>query len=156
MSTQLQLTNISISYHYRSVLPMPQLTPDYDRVMVFRLLTPNTTHFDLINIFKMIQMVMEVRISEDYCRSDIQIYDFSAISVGHVSKFTLPLLKKYEMCAIVSVTRNVPINTFTAIVDLTRFNNSCLKSPASTLVDLTFQSRALHSFSLNQLRNLSL
>ena len=35
-------------------------------------------------------------------------------------------------------------------------NNSCLKSPASTLVDLTFQSRALHSFSLNQLRNLSL
>ena len=40
------------------------------------------------------------------------------------------------------------INTFTAIVDLSRFNNSCLKSPASTLVDLTFQSRALRSFSL--------
>ena len=35
------------------------------------------------------------------------------------------------------------LNTFTAIVDLSRFNNSCLKSPASTLVDLTFQSRAL-------------
>ena len=34
------------------------------------------------------------------------------------------------------------LNTFTAIVDLSRFNNSCLKSPASTLVDLTFQSRA--------------
>ena len=47
-------------------------------------------------------------------------------------------------------------NTFPAIVDLSRFNNSCLKSPASTLVDLTFQSRALRSFSLNQLRNLSL
>ena len=48
------------------------------------------------------------------------------------------------------------LNTFTAIVDLSQFNNSCLKSPASTLVDLTFQSRALRSFSLNQLRNLSL
>ena len=48
------------------------------------------------------------------------------------------------------------INTFTAIVDLSRFNNSCLKSPASTLVNLTFQSRALRSFSLNQIRNLSL
>ena len=47
-------------------------------------------------------------------------------------------------------------NTFTAIVDLSPFNNSCLKSPTSTLVDLTFQSRALRSFSLNQLRNLSL
>ena len=50
----------------------------------------------------------------------------------------------------------VYFNTFTAIVDLSRFNNSCLKSPASTLVNLTFQSRVLHSFSLNQLRNLSL
>ena len=50
----------------------------------------------------------------------------------------------------------VVINTFTAIVDLSRCNNSCLKSPASTLVDLTFQSRAHRSFSLNQLRNLSL
>ena len=37
------------------------------------------------------------------------------------------------------------INTFTAIVDLSRFNNSCLKSPAPTVVDLTFQSRALRS-----------
>ena len=48
------------------------------------------------------------------------------------------------------------LNTFTAIVDLSRFNYSCLKSPESTSVDLTFQSRALRSFSLNQLRNLSL
>jgi len=52
--------------------------------------------------------------------------------------------------------KHMSINTFTAIVDLSRFNNSCLKSPASTLVYLTFQSRALRSFSLNQLRNLSL
>ena len=51
---------------------------------------------------------------------------------------------------------SIAVNTFTAIVNLSRFNNSCLKSPTSTLVDLTFQSRALRSFSLNQLRNLSL
>ena len=37
------------------------------------------------------------------------------------------------------------LNTFAAIVDLSRFNNSCLKSPASTLVDLIFQSRMLRS-----------
>ena len=48
-------------------------------------------------------------------------------------------------------------NTFAAsYLNTQGLNNSCLKSPASTLVDLTFQSRALHSFSLNQLRNLSL
>ena len=49
------------------------------------------------------------------------------------------------------------INTFAAsYLNTQGLNNSCLKSPASTLVDLTFQSWALRSFSLNQLRNLSL
>ena len=49
------------------------------------------------------------------------------------------------------------VNTFAAsYLNTQGLNKSCLKSPASTLVDLTFQSRALRSFSLNQLRNLSL
>ena len=49
------------------------------------------------------------------------------------------------------------LNTFAAsYLNIQGLNNSCLKSPESTLVDLTFQSRALRSFSLNQLRNLSL
>ena len=49
------------------------------------------------------------------------------------------------------------LNTFAAsYLNTQGLNNSCLKSPTSTLVDLTFQSRALRSFSLNQLRNLSL
>ena len=52
---------------------------------------------------------------------------------------------------------SVCVNTFAAsYLNTQGLNNSRLKSPASTLVDLTFQSRALHSFSLNQLRNLSL
>ena len=49
------------------------------------------------------------------------------------------------------------LNTFAAsYLNTQGLNNSCLKSPASTLVDLTLKSRALRSFSLNQLRNLSL
>ena len=49
------------------------------------------------------------------------------------------------------------INTFAAsYLNTQGLNNSCLKSPASTLVNLTFQSPSLRSFSLNQLRNLSL
>ena len=40
------------------------------------------------------------------------------------------------------------LNTFAAsYLNTQGLNNSCLKSPASTLVDLTFQSRALRSFS---------
>jgi len=48
--------------------------------------------------------------------------------------------------------KKTDINTFTAIIDLSRFNNSCIISPASSLVDLIFQSRSL---SFNQLRDLS-
>ena len=51
----------------------------------------------------------------------------------------------------------VHFNTFAASYLSTQgLNNSCLKSPGSTLVHLTFQSRALRFFTLNQLRNLSL
>ena len=54
-------------------------------------------------------------------------------------------------------TQAISINTFAAsYLNTQGLNNSCLKSTESTLVDLTFQSRALRSFSLNQLRNLSL
>ena len=62
-----------------------------------------------------------------------------------------------ETGAILWLEHSTLINTFAAsYLNTQGFNNSCLKSPASTLVDLTFQSRALRSFSLNQLRNLSL
>ena len=66
------------------------------------------------------------------------------------------ILEPYSLSPSHSVSSEEFLNTFTAIVDLSQFNNSCLKSPASTLVDLTFQSRAFRSFSLNQLGNLSL
>ena len=57
----------------------------------------------------------------------------------------------------VSQSLKFKFNTFpVSYLNTQGLNNSCLKSPASTLVDLTFQSRALRSFSLNQLRNLSL
>ena len=70
------------------------------------------------------------------------------------------VISELEITIVFSRT-NLPreLNTFAASYLNTQglnINNSCLKSPVSTLVDLTFQSRALRSFSLNQLRNLSL
>ena len=56
-----------------------------------------------------------------------------------------------------NITSEFFLNTFAAsYLNTQGLNNSYLKSPASTLVDLTIQSRALRSFSLNQLCNLSL
>ena len=60
-------------------------------------------------------------------------------------------------CRCTNESTSLHINTFAAsYLNIQGLNNSFLKSPASTLVDLTFQSRTLRSFSLNQLRNLSL
>ena len=95
-------------------------------------------------------------------QQDIALHISGCKAVMQVTCLTCPLIVQQVtfnytvFCLVVlsysSKCKAVPVlNTFTAIVDLSRFNNSCLKSPASTLVDLIFQSCALRSFSLNQL-----
>ena len=66
-------------------------------------------------------------------------------------------VRKIQLIGILDDVTKPYVNTFAAsYLNNQGLNNSCLKSPALTLVDLTFQSRALRSFNLNQLRNLSL
>ena len=100
---------------------------------------------DLIQILEVEQYLIKILETEQYIIKALEREQY-LIQILEIEKYVIKILgiEQYR------------INTFTAIVDLSRFNNSCLKSPASTLVDLTFQSHALRSFSLNQLRNLSL
>jgi hypothetical protein len=84
-------------------IPMPQLTSDYDRVIVFGLQTSDITNFDVLNYIRVTQMVLEIRLREDYCLSDIYILDLAKFSLGHVSRLTAPVLKKFILCAIVSI-----------------------------------------------------
>ena len=90
---------------------------------------------------------------------------FSAKPQCQIFKYKFKWIQKWEKCTCYRKTLRkyaikemdyAILNTFTTIVDLSRFNNSCLKLPALTLVDLIFQSCALCSFSLNQLHDLSL
>jgi hypothetical protein len=81
---------------------MPQLTPDYERVVVIGLLTPDSTNFNMLHLIKLIQMISEIRISEDYCLSDVYVFDYANVSLGHLPKMTPSYLKKGETCAIVS------------------------------------------------------
>ena len=81
----------------------------------------------------------------------------------HVSSINMPIFRRKNCIHTASgifaleLGERSYINTYAAsYLNNQGLNNSCLKSPASTLVDLTFQSRALRSFSINQLRNLSL
>ena len=86
-----------------------------------------------------------------FVRSDAVLYRWEVFSAqAHVAQTLPPILCR-------RLRHQLSLNTFAAsYLNTQGLNNSCLKSPASTLVDLTFQSRALRSFSLNQLRNLSL
>jgi hypothetical protein len=47
-------------------------------------------------------MGMEIRICEDYCLSDIFIADLGKFTLGHITKITIPMIKKFELCAVVS------------------------------------------------------
>jgi len=82
---------------------MPQLTQDFDRVIVLGLSSTDAASFDALDQAKIGQMVLEIRMSEDYCSSDIYIVDLSRYTLGHVPKFSLPLIKKHLLCAFVSI-----------------------------------------------------
>jgi hypothetical protein len=81
---------------------MPELTQDYDRVTLLTYLDQDPSKYIAYDVIKMAFMVFEVRSIEDYSLSDIIIVDLSNITMGHVVKYTLPVLKKLEVSAIVS------------------------------------------------------
>jgi len=81
---------------------MPQLTPDCDRVVVCGVLPTDGMEFNTIYELKLFQLMMEIRISEDYCRSDILVTDFGNFTLRHVTKITPSFVKKFELCAVVS------------------------------------------------------
>jgi hypothetical protein len=96
---------------------MRRLTADCDRVIVAGLLTSDSANFNTQHMLKLLQVMMEIRISEDYCRSDIYVLDYGNISLGHLSKVTPSYVKKYELCVLVSTTNIVLINNATNACD---------------------------------------
>jgi hypothetical protein len=74
------------------VCPLSQLTEDCSRVTVLGCLETDPTNIIVQDILKLSFMVQDVRLCEDYCISDIYIVDYNRLTVGHVSKATLPIL----------------------------------------------------------------
>jgi hypothetical protein len=94
---------------------MPQLTQDCDRVTTFGLHTSDNKDFNVLHFIKIGLMILEIRMCEDYYLSDIYIMDVANYSVAHIAKITIPILKKYELCVLVStaniINTNVNANT---------------------------------------------
>jgi hypothetical protein len=61
-------------------------------------------------------MVQEIKISEDYCRSDIIVSDMANYSLAHILKIGVPYVKKYELCVLVCSL--VIINVFNRISNI--------------------------------------
>ena len=89
---------------------MPQLTPDCDRVTVIGLPPTDGMDFNPLHVIKLLQMMMEIRISEDYFRSEIYVADYGNFTFRHVTKITPSIVKKLELCAIVSSKNNFYVN----------------------------------------------
>ena len=83
---------------------MPQLTPDCDRVIVISFPPSDGMDFIPLYVLRLFQLMMEIRISEDYCRSDIYVADYGNMTLRHVTKITPSVVKKFELCALVSST----------------------------------------------------
>jgi hypothetical protein len=69
---------------------------------MYGLLNPDAKEFEILNQIKIMQLFQEIRISEDYCRSEIIVVDMVNYSLAHILKVTVPLVKKCELCALVS------------------------------------------------------
>jgi hypothetical protein len=99
---------ISLS-RYRYFFPVPQLTPNCERVVMYGLLPLDGTDWNILHAIKLFILLMEIRISEDYCSSDIFVIDYSNLTLGHMSKVTPSYLKKFELCGFVSSTNFFPV-----------------------------------------------
>ena len=83
---------------------MPELTTDCDRVVVIGIPPSDVMDFNILHMMRLVQMMMEIKISEDYCRSDIYVADYGNLTKCVISKITPSILKKFELCTFVSYT----------------------------------------------------
>jgi hypothetical protein len=70
--------------------------------MIYGLLNSDDKEFNVTYHVKVAQMVQEIRISEDYWRSDIIVADMTYYTLAHILKVGVPIVKKFELCSLVS------------------------------------------------------
>jgi hypothetical protein len=73
-------------------------------------LNPDATNYNLLNVFKIVFMVGDVRLSEDCCLGDVYIVDMANFGLGHMAKITITAVKKLEVCAMVRSDLRHPIS----------------------------------------------
>jgi len=83
---------------------MTQLTTDCDRVVVIYIPTSDVMDFNILRIMRLLQMMMEIKTSEVFCRSDIYVAHYGNLTLRQISEITPSMLTKFELCAFVCYT----------------------------------------------------
>ncbi|PSN57100.1 hypothetical protein C0J52_01307 [Blattella germanica] len=80
------------------IVPLPKLTEDYSRVTLIRLENPDPETYSALDFVKLLFMIEDVRLYEDYFASDTIVIDLKGTTLTVAAKWTLPILKKFRMC----------------------------------------------------------
>jgi hypothetical protein len=115
----------STGFPCRFYTPMPQLTSNCDRVIVWGLQTSDTAHYNATNAIKICLMIVDIRTREDFCLSDIYVLDLANLSLGHVAMFTVLDMKKLALCSFVSTEIFLLYMLITAQSYIVQSNSCC-------------------------------
>ncbi|XP_018561550.1 alpha-tocopherol transfer protein-like [Anoplophora glabripennis] len=76
------------------VCPLPKTTEDGYRVTVIKFVDEDADNFDAYDFFAHTYNIAEIRVQEDIPLSDVIIYDFEFLTMGHILKLTPVVIKK--------------------------------------------------------------
>lgn len=76
------------SFRYSYYFPLPRLTPEGYRVTVYKLADHDIATFNIRDITKRIVMVLDARLLEEKCLSNIMVFDLQGFSMAHFAKVT--------------------------------------------------------------------
>ncbi|KAF7273730.1 hypothetical protein GWI33_013576 [Rhynchophorus ferrugineus] len=75
-------------------VPLPELTPQANRVIMMKFLNADPSIFNIWDFIAYSYNIAEVRLREDVATSDVFIYDFDGITFSHYMKISPDCLRK--------------------------------------------------------------
>ncbi|KAJ3643781.1 hypothetical protein Zmor_026469 [Zophobas morio] len=86
--------NVVPSKHFVTYLPMPKLTPNYERVFIMKLINTDIEAYDIIEITKLELAVTEVTMQYDDSIGVRYVIDFAGFTLKHLAKWNPVVIHK--------------------------------------------------------------
>ena len=118
---------------------VPKLTSRCDRILIVGFNPVDPEDLDEWMLYKILCMSYEIRLCEDYYNKDIIIVDSKNLTLNHLTKFSLPGIKKAIHCGQVSrilrlfISMSSKCNIMSAFLDV-RYVSYCLFMSKSSMI----------------------